>query len=102
MRYEDMMHTPSKTFGALAAYLRLKPGRGLLERAIKHSSFKVLRAQEDRNGFGERPGNLSRFFRTGATGQWQETLTEEQVAKIVEVHRVQMERFGYLPQQQRR
>ena len=101
MRYEDMIHAPRKTFGALTKYLRMKPARAQLDRAIRNSSFKVLRDQEDRSGFGERPENISKFFRSGTTDQWQDVLTDKQVAMIVDAHAVQMERFGYLPTQQR-
>jgi sulfotransferase family protein len=97
MRYEDMLDAPSKTFGALARFLGLNPPRERLERAIKLSSFKVLREQERRKGFKEKSPAAERFFREGRAGQWKKELTQEQIARVVEVHRTQMERFGYLP-----
>ncbi|HIG66671.1 MAG TPA: hypothetical protein EYQ44_02400, partial [Porticoccaceae bacterium] len=36
------------------------------------------------------------FFRKGIVGDWQQTLTEEQIATIVNDHKEVMQRFGYL------
>ena len=47
VRYEDMSRRPGPTFRAIAAFLGLKPTRERLERAVRHSSFRALRAQED-------------------------------------------------------
>ena len=99
MRYEDMAASPSKAFAGLAAYLNMRPSRDRLRRAIKHASFKSLRAQEDCHGFVERPKAQKQFFRKGQSGQWRKQLTAEQVSKVVAAHGFQMERFGYLPEQ---
>ena len=97
VRYEDMLDKPSKTFGAVAAFLGLDPPRRRLRRAINNASFNTLRKQEDEHGFNER-GEYSRFFRVGRAGQWREALGAEQVASVVSVHREQMERFKYVPE----
>lgn len=97
MRYEDMQDSPHKTFGGVAAFLGLKPSRDRLERAIKLSSFRVLREQEKRHGFIERTANAEWFFREGKAGQWRKQLTKQQISAIVAIHREQMARFGYLP-----
>ena len=97
VRYEDMSRRPGPTFRAITAFLGLKPPRERLERAMRHSSFRSLRAQEDRVGFIERTPSQERFFRTGKMGGWREVLDDAQVRRVVERHRAQMERFGYLP-----
>ncbi|WP_119460554.1 sulfotransferase domain-containing protein [Rhodospirillaceae bacterium SYSU D60014] len=97
VRYEDMLDAPIKTFGGIAAFLGLKPPRERLKKAIKLSSFKVLREQEKRQGFIERSTNTEHFFREGRAGQWRRLLTPEQIEALVSVHREQMARFGYLP-----
>jgi hypothetical protein len=66
-----------------------------LEKAIKLSSFKVLREQERRNGFIERPATATTFFREGKSGQWQSVLTPDQVQRLLADHGEQMKRFGY-------
>ena len=96
VRYEDMLNAPIKTFGGIATYLGLKPPRARLERAIKLSSFKVLQAQEKKNGFIERSRFADAFFRKGEAGQWKTGLTAEQAARIEKAHEVQMRRYGYL------
>jgi hypothetical protein len=97
MRYEDMLATPERTFGGLARHLLLSPTPGQLPDAIERSSFARLRDQEESEGFHERPSQTRHFFREGRAGQWQDILTREQVARIVNDHGPQMARFGYLP-----
>jgi hypothetical protein len=97
VRYEDMTHAPLKTFGAIGGFLGLKTPKARLERAVKNSSFKVLRGQEDKHGFFERSQAQERFFRKGKVGEWRDVLSDEQVAVIVAAHREQMARFGYVP-----
>jgi Sulfotransferase domain len=97
MRYEDMLAEPQKTFGALARHLLFKPTDAQLAEAIDRSSFEKLREQEEKAGFRERSEKAERFFRDGRAGQWKEVLTSAQIARIVEAHKEQMERFGYLP-----
>ena len=97
VRYEDMSRRPGPTFRAVAAFLGLKPPRARIERAMRHSSFRALRAQEDRAGFIERTPVQERFFRSGKPGGWRDGLDEAQVRRVVERHRAQMARFGYLP-----
>ena len=97
VRYEDMSRRPGPTFRAIAAFLGLKPSRERLQRAMRHSSFRVLRAQEDRGGFVERTPVQKRFFRAGKMDGWRRLLDDAQVRRVVERHRAQMERFGYVP-----
>jgi hypothetical protein len=52
---------------------------------------------EMRDGFVEAAGASARFFREGRSNQWRETLSRDQVARIVAAHRKQMARFGYVP-----
>jgi len=97
MRYEDMIADPLRTFGGLARHLLLDAQPEQLEAAIARSAFENLRAQEEQDGFRERPEQSERFFRDGRSGQWREVLTRHQVARIVRDHHEQMARFGYLP-----
>lgn len=97
MRYEDMLDTPTQTFGGLARFLMLKPSQAELEKAIEASSFEKLRQKEEEHGFVERPETAERFFREGRVGQWRDKLSSAQVRRITDALRPQMERFGYLP-----
>jgi hypothetical protein len=96
LRYEDMLNEPFKTFGAVAQFLGLNAPRARLDKAMKLSSFKVLKAQEQRKGFIERPPQAEAFFREGKAGQWKKALSAEQIARIEADHGEQMRRFGYL------
>ncbi|HEY4343920.1 MAG TPA: sulfotransferase domain-containing protein [Parvibaculum sp.] len=97
IRYEDMLAKPRASFKQVTDFLGLKPSPERLERAIRFSSFKVLKAQEQKNGFKERPEIAKAFFREGKAEQWRTKLTPEQVRRIIADHGEQMERFGYIP-----
>ena len=98
MRYEDMLTKTEETFGALARHLLFASTPAQLADAIDRSSFDKLRAQEEKDGFLERPKHAEHFFREGRAGQWKEILTPQQVGRIVTDHGAQMKRFGYLPE----
>lgn len=98
LRYEDLLHKPRKHFKQVANFLGLKPPPERLERAIRHSSFKALKALEQKKGFKERSDKADAFFREGRSEQWREVLTPDQVRRIVRDHHEQMERFGYIPE----
>ena len=97
VRYEDMAERPLEAFGGVVRFLGLDPPRQRLEKAIAHSSFDRLRGQEDVDGFVER-SEYARFFRHGRAGRWRDILSDDQVRAVVEPHRTQMARFGYLPE----
>ncbi|HEX3499159.1 MAG TPA: sulfotransferase domain-containing protein [Stellaceae bacterium] len=98
MRYEDMLANPQKSFAAVVKFLGIEAPRQRIEKAVRLSSFQVLKEQERRQGFRERPRAMEAFFREGKAGQWKKVLSKEQIAAIVSAHREQMERFGYVPE----
>jgi len=97
LRYEDMLDRPLKAFTAVAKLLGLGKDKMAIKRAIRFSSFNELKKQESSNGFIERSPNSQSFFRKGRKNQWVDELRDEQVARIVERHREQMQRFNYIP-----
>ncbi len=96
LRYEDMLGAPERSFGRLAAFLKLEPSAQQLQRAIDNSAFDKLVDQEARQGFRERSARAEKFFRSGKSGQWKDVLTDRQVQAIIGVHGPMMMRFGYL------
>ena len=98
VRYEDLLLQPLQAFGAIARLVGGGDDVENLERAIRHSSFEVLSAQEAKQGFREKPRDAEAFFRVGRADQWREVLTPDQVHRVVSDHGDQMRRFGYLPQ----
>lgn len=97
VRYEDLLHKPRKYFKQVTSFLGLKPPPARLERAIRNSSFRALKNMEQKGGFKERPKEAKSFFREGRSDQWREVLTPDQIRRIIRDHHVQMERFGYIP-----
>ncbi len=97
MGYETMLADPLKVFSGLAQFLRLDTTPKRIERAVENSSFSVLRALEERDGFRERTMAQRRFFRTGKSGSWRGELTDDEARAVVAAHRKQMERFSYVP-----
>ncbi len=98
VRYEDLTVKPRKYFKQVSTFLGLKPKAERLERAIRNSSFKALKRQEETTGFKEKSEFAQSFFREGKTEQWREKLTDAQIKQIVSDHREQMERFNYVPE----
>ncbi len=96
VRYEDMLEKPLPTFTKVTRFLGLPAGRARIEKAIRFSSFDVLKAQEQKTGFVERSRRADAFFRTGRAGQWREQLTPEQITRIETAQATVMRRFGYL------
>ena len=97
VRYEDMHAAPGETFEAIARFLNLDAPTEKIEKAIRFSSFEVLRKQEDQHGFRERSVHTEKFFRSGKTNVWRDALLPRQISAIIKRHREQMSRFGYLP-----
>lgn len=97
LRYEDLLNEPRTHFKRVTQFLGLNCPRERLERAIKFSSFKVLKRQEETSGFKERSKKASAFFREGRAEQWREELSPDQVRRVISGNREQMERFNYIP-----
>ena len=93
MRYEDMTADPERAFRGLLGFLRAPVQDGKLRRAIRATSFKELRKQEERHGFIERPPQMERFFARGEAGAWREEMTPAQVAAIREAFLPTIERW---------
>ncbi|MGD8781907.1 MAG: sulfotransferase domain-containing protein [Ignavibacteria bacterium] len=96
IRYEDMKKKPYETFKSSIEFLGLNDKLDKLERAIGFSDFKIVKKQEEENGFIEKPVKAESFFREGETASWKKYLNKEQINKIIENHKEVMIKFGYL------
>jgi hypothetical protein len=96
LRYEDMQANPVASFDLAFRFLGLPDRPEKLTRAIADCRFEKLAAQEEMNGFRERPAKTARFFRKGMVGDWRNTLTKEQAFRVVRDHETVMRRFGYI------
>ncbi|HCS28285.1 MAG TPA: sulfotransferase [Spongiibacteraceae bacterium] len=96
LRFEDLQAQPFQEAGRLSAFLKLSTGTENLRRAVEHSRFEVLAAQEQARGFDEKPSKAENFFRKGESGGWRSELSEAQIERIVSDHGPVMRRLGYL------
>jgi hypothetical protein len=97
LRYEDLLEKPAKHFAKAAKLIGLGQDKARIERAVKHTSFQTLSSLEQKHGFVEAVDEKTRFFFKGRANQWREALSREQVQRIVDDHREQMQRFKYVP-----
>lgn len=95
VRYEDMRQDPLPTFTLIASFLELPSDPESVSAAIELCDFDRLKAKEEAGGFREKPVRAASFFRKGVVGDWQGTLSEEQVQTIVVDHGQMMESLGY-------
>lgn len=99
LRYEDMFFKPLETFGKAMDFLNVQVSDTELQKAIDDASFNKLQHFEKQFGFKEKPPIAGQFFRKGIVGDWQETLTEEQIQKVITDHAELMRAHGYLDSQ---
>ena len=97
LRYEDLLDKPAKHFAKAAKLIGLGQDKARIERAVKHTSFQTLSSLEQKHGFVEAVDEKTRFFFKGRANQWREALSREQVRRILDAHREQMQRFKYVP-----
>lgn len=97
VRYEDLMEKPAATLAGLVKFLQLPLDDARLERAVEHSSFDNLKAQEEEGGFKEaRSDGKSQFFRAGVSGGWKIYLKDHHVQALIASNGPVMTRLGYL------
>jgi len=95
VRYEDMLRNPYKEFRRIIRCIGLPVDREQIEKAIRFSSFDVLRKQEKNTGFNETVKTQKEFFRSGKSDQWKDKLTSDQIAQLLNDHKHVMEKIGY-------
>lgn len=97
VRYEDMKRDPVAAFTKIVDFCRLPKTPQRIDRAVAHSDFSTLQAQECAEGFNERPLNAAAaFFRKGRVGGWRDELAAPLVDRIIQCHGAMMRRFGYV------
>lgn len=97
VKYEDMLDNPVKTFSLAAKFLKIESTESEIEKATRNSDFNIVKSQELRFGFQEKPIKAEGFFRSGTSNNWKNQ-SEKQVFKpLIEHNYDLMERFGYLP-----
>ncbi len=95
VRYEDMHSAPHETFKKVCQVMGLPDDDARVAKAIEHSKFETLKAQEQEKGFRERPRKCDQFFNEGKVDRWKEEMRRPQIKAILREHGEIMERFGY-------
>ncbi|WP_226670479.1 sulfotransferase domain-containing protein [Metabacillus litoralis] len=96
VRYEDMKLHPLETFTKAIQFIGLTHTVDQIKDAIGKSDFEKLKAEEQLNGFKEKPYKAKAFFRNGQVGDWKNHLTDAQVEKLILDHQETMKRLGYI------
>lgn len=96
VRYEDMQSNPLDSFTQISQFLHLPDDVHSVKNAIAMCHFDKLKKQEDKHGFKERPVKSKAFFRKGIVGDWQDTLSQSQIDRLISDHGSVMQRIGYL------
>lgn len=94
LRYEDLLADTAGWLENLAAYAGVPAAD--TEQAAHSVNFTNLQAQEECNGFAEKPSSAERFFRSGRAGGWLQILNTAQCERIERDHGPMMRRLGYL------
>ena len=95
IRFEDMHENPYDTFRKVLEFSGIDVDSHRLERAVQNSSFDILKNQESEASFEENPAK-GKFFRIGASGGWNQTLSRIQVDLVISKHSQVMQKLGYL------
>jgi len=99
IRYEDMHGQALQTFMQAAVFLNLPDDSSQVGLAIEACQFEKLQSQEKVTRFKEAPPKTERFFRKGKVGDWQSTLTKQQVQTIIKDHYTVMHKLNYVDDQ---
>jgi hypothetical protein len=91
IRYEDLLAAPIKFFRTIVEHIGYRSSLADIARASAATSFDQLKARDARAPIHK--GRVT--VRTGQSGQWKQTLTPEQVARIENAHGALMKQFGY-------
>jgi hypothetical protein len=95
LRYEDILTDTEACFTEIIRFTGLDFAEDRLKKAVAFSSFGQLQKQEKQKGFLERQPTAKSFFRKGQVGDWLNTLSPEQVSRILDAHGPLMERLSY-------
>ncbi len=96
LRYEDMLVDPHVGFAKALKSIGAPVDEQRLDKAVRFSSFRELKQQEETHGFVEQSRNSKTFFRSGMAGEGLKSLPQPAIDKIIEDHGDLMRKYGYL------
>ena len=92
LRYEDLLADTEEEFNRICISLGWSTER--TKEIVQACEFSKLKAQEKSNGFKEKSDRNDLFFRSGKS-EWQDVLTDAQVARIESDHGKMMSVLNY-------
>ena len=95
VRYETLMAEPEESLAKICKFLQLPITADRIRRAVDHSRFDVLAADERASGFSERSPHSKAFFREGAVGKGKALLSQAQESRLYTDHGPVMRALGY-------
>jgi len=96
LRYEDRLSSPEETLRQTLSFIGLEKPDEVIQRILNVTSFKNLRQMENKNHFSAKPPMMNSFFRKGKSGDWKNTLSDKQVARIEFEHGQMMKKLAYI------
>ncbi len=96
VRYEDMVRNPLPTFTKVANFIEFPCDEPRIRKAMRFSSFRILAAQEQKQGFVESSPMADRFFRHGRVGDGLTVLSKADIDRLLAMYGDVMRRYGYL------
>jgi hypothetical protein len=95
VRYEDMLCDTFNTFSKILHDIGWQYGPEQILKAIDATSFDKLSRQETEKGFTEKNVKSEKFFRSGTMRNWEKELSNDQINKIIAMHKATMGSYGY-------
>lgn len=96
LRYEDMLENTFESFSKAVNFIGLEKTADEIKKAIKFSSFEILKSMEEKEGFKEKAPDAKSFFRKGIAGSWKSELTEDLANELIQNHKIIMQKYRYL------
>jgi len=84
MSYESLMTAPRESFATILSWLTIPLDYRSVETALRHSSFDVVRAEEESKGVPivDRSKFSGQFLRSGKIGQWREQFSDDDLCYL--------------------
>ena len=101
IKYEDLLNntkiilTELTNFMQTTLKIQININKTKIDNVIKTTSFDILKKKEEKDGFNE-ASKKSRFFRSGKSQQWKNTLNLDQVKLLEKEFSQYMKKFNYL------
>lgn len=100
IKYEDLLEDTFTWLKIICNFLNLNISDNKIEKAIEKCTFNKLQENEIKfENVAPQTKNSRKdikFFRKGTSGQWKDTLTEEQLNQLYKKFSTQMKLLGYL------